>query len=288
MTLDQLRIFLAVAEREHVTRAAEALNLTQSAVSGAIAALEAAHRVKLFHRVGRGIALSETGRNFIGIARDLLTRAEAAERALSESDTLTGGRLGIVASQTIAGYWLPPLLADYKRAYPGIEVELAIGNSQEAADAVRAGDAELGFVEGPVSDPHLARWPIARDEMVLVSSEPNSEAIDADWLRRATWVARESGSGTRSALEEMFGRMGIASGEISYAMVLPSNEAVRTAVEHGCGVALLPALVVGPSLAAGKLRAQSLASVPRPLFCLRHRERYRSKAADALLERIRR
>ncbi len=83
MTLDQLRIFVAVAERQHVTRAAEALNLVQSAVSAAINALETRHAVKLFHRVGRGIELTEAGSVFFGEARAVLARAQAAELVLA-------------------------------------------------------------------------------------------------------------------------------------------------------------------------------------------------------------
>ncbi|MGC7532343.1 LysR family transcriptional regulator, partial [Pandoraea pneumonica] len=89
--LEQLRIFLAVAEREHVTRAAEVLNVTQSAASGAIAALEAQHDVKLFHRVGRRIELTDAGRMFADEARAVLARAASAELALSEYGGLKRG-----------------------------------------------------------------------------------------------------------------------------------------------------------------------------------------------------
>ena len=91
MTLDQLRIFVAVAERQHVTRAAEALNLAQSAVSAAVSTLEGRHGTKLFHRVGRGIALTQAGTLFLGEARAVLARAAAAELALAELGGLTRG-----------------------------------------------------------------------------------------------------------------------------------------------------------------------------------------------------
>lgn len=104
MTLEQLRIFVGVAEREHVTRAAEALNITQSAASGAIAALEARHGVPLFHRVGRGIELTEAGAMFLVEARAVLGRAAHAELALAEYGGLQRGTLKLVASQTIASY----------------------------------------------------------------------------------------------------------------------------------------------------------------------------------------
>src|SRR5215469_352965 len=107
VTLEQLRIYVAVAERQHVTKAARALNLAQSAASHAIAALEARHDTKLFHRVGRRIELTEAGHVFLAEARAVLARADAAELALSEYGSLQRGTLSIQASQTIAGYWLP-------------------------------------------------------------------------------------------------------------------------------------------------------------------------------------
>ena len=116
MTLEQLRIFVAVAEREHVTRAADALRLTQSAVSAAIAALEAHSRLPLFHRVGRRIELSVEGRFFLEEARSLLARADAAERMLVDLSGLNRGTLGGQGSQTIGGYWLAQRLAIFAQA----------------------------------------------------------------------------------------------------------------------------------------------------------------------------
>ena len=136
MTLEQLRIFVGVAEREHMTAAARELNVTQSAASAAIAALEGRHAVKLFHRVGRGITLTEAGRLFLVEARGVLARAGAAETVLEELGSLKRGRLRVVASQTIAAYWLPPILATFHERYPMLGIELAIGNTEQAASRV--------------------------------------------------------------------------------------------------------------------------------------------------------
>ena len=128
MTLDQLRIFIAVAEREHLTRAAEALRLTPSAVSSAIHALETRFDVHLFDRVGRRIELNEAGKIFLVEAKATLARAEAAELALSELGGLMRGTLQIQASQTIASYWLPPALMRLRAAYPSIGIHLEVVN----------------------------------------------------------------------------------------------------------------------------------------------------------------
>ncbi|OAN63545.1 LysR family transcriptional regulator [Sphingomonas sp. TDK1] len=285
MTLEQLRIFVGVAEREHVTRAAEALNVTQSAASGAIAALEARHGVPLFHRVGRGIELTEAGRMFLDEARAVLGQAAHAELVLSEYGGLQRGTLRLVASQTIASYWLPPRLAAFHVRHPQIAVELAIDNSEGAARRVLDGAAELGFVEGMIDEPALAHWVVGTDPMVLVG-HADAGHVDEDWLRRANWIVREQGSGTRSTFEDVLRMRGFDPGGLNVTMTLPSNEAVRTAVEAGAGVAVLSRLVVARALKAGDLVELPLGLPDRPFHALRHKERYRTRAADALTDLI--
>ncbi|WP_347342811.1 LysR substrate-binding domain-containing protein [Sphingomonas phyllosphaerae] len=111
--------------------------------------------------------------------------------------------------------------------------------------------------------------------------------IDAAWLRGARWIQRELGSGTRSTLDRYLLNVGIDPAALDVALVLPSNESVRTAVEAGAGVAVLSALVVAPAIEAKILYAAPIAFGSRPFYGLRHKERYRTKAADALLDLLR-
>ncbi|GJE82433.1 LysR family transcriptional regulator [Methylorubrum thiocyanatum] len=290
MTLDQLRIFVAVAERQHVTRAAEALNLVQSAVSAAIANIEGRHATKLFHRVGRGIELTEAGRVFLTEARAVLARAEVAELVLADLSGLRRGTLALYASQTIASDWLPRHLVAFRRAYPEIAIRLAVGNTTDAADAVRAGTAELGFVEGALDDPTLASTTIARDQLVLVVAPGHPFAgatdLEPEDLVSADWVLREAGSGTRSAFEAALTEAGLAPAQLQILLELPSNEAVRAAVEAGGGAAVLSETVVAAALRAGTLVRAAFDLPSRPFRVLRHKERYRSRAADVLLDLI--
>jgi DNA-binding transcriptional LysR family regulator len=164
---------------------------------------------------------------------------------------------------------------------------LAIGNTEQAAARVHDGEADVGIVEGEVDDPALAHWPIGQDSLMLVQSVPFTDTkIDAAWLRRARWIGREQGSGTRSTLDRHLRALGVDPSLLDVALVLPSNESVRTAVEAGAGVAVLSSLVVAPAVEAGTLYKAPIEFEPRPFFGLRHKERYRTKAADALLEMI--
>jgi Bacterial regulatory helix-turn-helix protein, lysR family len=101
MTLDQLRIFVAVAEQQHVTRAANVLALSQSAVSSSIAALETQYDVKLFHRIRRNIVLTDAGQQFLDEARAVLARASSAGNMLADLAGLRRGALSLAASQTV-------------------------------------------------------------------------------------------------------------------------------------------------------------------------------------------
>jgi DNA-binding transcriptional LysR family regulator len=290
MTLEQLRIFAAVAEQQHVTRAAQALNLAQSAASAAIAALEARHGTRLFHRVGRGIELTEAGRLFLAEARAVLARAEAAELVLSELGGLKRGWLALQASLTIVSYWLPRHLVAFRRAFPQIDIRLGIANTTQVAAAVHSGATELGFVEGAVDDPALTSMTVARDQLELVVGPDhdwsNLKCIEPQELPQTEWVMREPGSGTRSAFEAALEGFGIASRVLRVALELPSNEAVRAAVEAGMGAAVLSASVVAPSLESGLLHRVRLDLPERTFDVLHHRERYQSLAAQALLQLI--
>lgn len=281
MTLDQLRIFLAVAEREHVTRAAEALNLTQSATSAAIAALEARHAVRLFDRIGRRIVLTEAGKILVREARAVLARAELAERALEDLAGLSRGHLRIAASQTVANYWLPERLARYRAAWPGIEISVRIGNSEEAARAVRDLDADLGVIENACRDALLEARELAGDRMVMVvpthAPDPRPDPAGANW------VLREPGSGTRAAFDAWLAGRGVDPGALNGVLELPSNEAVLAAVEAGAGASILSWLVAARSVETDRTRALPVELPQRPFRLLRHRERRLTAAETAFV-----
>lgn len=287
MTLDQLRIFVAVAEREHVTRAAAALNLTQSATSAAISALEGRHAVRLFDRIGRRIVLTDAGRLFLDEARGLLARAEQAERLLGDLAGLKRGTLRLAASQTVANYWLPPLMQAFRAAHPGFALELVTGNTAEVATWVHAATVDLGFVEGAIDDPALSIRSLPGDELALVVApghhwEGHPPVTAAD-LQASAWVLREPGSGTRAAFESVLARSGLNLADLDIALELPSNEAVRAAVGAGGGASVLSMLVVKASLDAGLLVRVPFDLPARQFHVLHHKQRHLSLAERAFL-----
>jgi len=294
MTLDQLQIFIAVAEREHVTRAADALGLAPPSVSAAVASLEREFGTKLFHRVGRGIVVTEGGKLLLDEARALVNRADALKLAMREFTGLSRGRLQIKASQTIASHFLPARLVDFHQAYPGVALVVSLGNSTEVVKAVIGGDIELGFVEGPeeeFQDPRLAIELITRDDLVMVVSAnypwATREKLTADDLTAGKWVLREQGSGTRAAFIKALDALGVPYGDLNIAIELPSNEAVLAAVLAGVGATILSARVCAGAMKAGTLKRLPVSIAPRAFYAVQHGDRYRSRAVSALLEILR-
>lgn len=290
MTLDQLRVFVAVAERRHVTKAAAALGMTQSAASAAIAALERRYGARLFDRLGRGIELTDTGRRFLPEARAVLDQMRAARSVLEDLSDPTTGTVSIAASQTIANYWLPRRLTSYHTDYPGVRLDVVIGNTRQVEAAVLEVRCDIGLVEGRTDSAALTRRRVDQDRLVLVVASgqplPPENAQGRPDLRAVSWVVREAGSGTRAALEDLAARDGLTLDDLRIFLVLPGNEAVREAVEAGAGATMISEHVVASAIAAGRLKAIPIDLPPRDFALLRHRDRHPSSAAQALMRQL--
>ena len=288
MTLEQLRIFVAVAEREHVTRAAADLHLTQSATSAAVAALESRYATKLFDRVGRRIELTEAGRLFLTEARAVLARAQAAETLLTDLAGLKRGALSLAASQTVGNYWLPPVMQAYRERHPGVTLSLRIGNTEQVSQWVHDTSADIGLIEGEIDDPALSVTQFAEDEMVLVVGRDHPWAgrtsVAPAELPRTSWVLREPGSGTRSIFESWLSAAGLAPSSLPIALEFPSNEAIRGAIEAGAGATVISRLVADGGLRAGSLVQVGLDLPKRRFYRLRHKERHLTHAERAFAE----
>ena len=290
MTLDQLRIFIQVAEREHLTKAADALALTPSAVSSSIKSLEEQYGTMLFHRVGRRIELTEAGRIFLIEARLTLNSARAAELTLSELGNMKRGTLNIHASQTIASYWLPPILVRFHQQYPQISCNLTVGNTQQVAQSVSEGIADLGYVEGQIDAGQLNVKIVSRDQDVVVVAPEhpwaNGVPVTPAELVNSSWIMREPGSGTRAVLEDMLAQVGVELSSLTVALTLPSNEAVRSAVMSGQFATLVSKFVVDAHLKAGLLKQVNINLPQRAFYSLTHQARYQSKAGLAFEELV--
>lgn len=289
MTLDQIRIFLAVADLCHVTRAAERLHLTQSAVSASIAALERQYDLKLFDRVGRGIVLTEAGQRLVEAGERVLREAEAAQALMTNFSNEPRGRLRIWASQTIASYWLTPRMMQMNRDWPQVEMSLHAGNTAEVSRAVLDGAADLGFVEGDVPPGDRHQREVGYDELLLVLPRAHPLArkprLTAKDYRRMHWLLREPGSGTRMIMERHLSTMDLTARDLTVVLQLPTNEAIIGGIRAGDCVSMLSWRSVRQARSHDlALRRVTWAEKPRRRFlALTHPRRFQTRAMTSFL-----
>ncbi|BAY35123.1 LysR family transcriptional regulator (plasmid) [Nostoc carneum NIES-2107] len=303
MTLDQLRIFLAVAEHLHFTRAAEELYITQPAVSAAIQSLEQEYRVKLFHRIGRHIEIAEAGKLLQEEARKILDQVSLTERGLRELNNLQRGELKLGSSLTIGNYWLPSKISEFKSQYPGISVNCTLANAETICAGTVMGQFDLGLVEGDVK-PELQTTMdyeiIGSDRLQIVVGQTHPwferGEIELTELAQTPWVMREPGSGTQQRFEEALQNWGINLSQLDVMLVFNSGEMAKAAVESGVGATGISELMVKKEIQLGTLRAIQVldhrngssvnAEIIRPFFKLKHRQRFQTALSKAFEEML--
>jgi DNA-binding transcriptional LysR family regulator len=251
MTLDQLHIFLAVAQHLHFSRAADELYLTQPAVSMAIQSLERQYKVKLFHRVGHRVELTDAGKALQTAAKRILADVEVAERSLQAFNNLQQGELKIGTSQTIGNYWLPRFISQFRQHYPGIQIDCTLSNTQAVSAGVVAGVFDIGLVEGDVvpSDLiHLQGQPVGYHHLQIVVGRFHSwfsqPKISAKDLLTSSWIIREAGSETRQRFEQVLQQWSIQPFQLKGAAEMKSVAMVKAAVEDGTGAAALSEMTI--------------------------------------------
>ena len=298
MTLDQLRVFLAVVEYLHFTRAAEALYISQPAVSAAIQNLEEQYGVRLFHRIGRQIEITEAGKLLQAEAQKIIDQVVLTERGLQELNDLQRGELKLGSSLTIGNYWLPDKISQFKRQYPGISVNCSLANTEEICEGTATGQFDLGLVEGevkPALKTSLEEEIVGSDRLLIVvgKSHPWFERtkISLTELSTTDWVMREPGSGTQQRFEEALQNWGIEVTELNIILVLNSGEMVKAVIENGVGATAISELMVKKELQLDTLRSIQViddrddsnitVEIVRPFLKLKHRQRFQTRLSSA-------
>lgn len=264
LTLRQFEIFCAVAQSGTTVAAAETVALSQSATSAALQQLEQSLGVQLFERVGKRLVLNDAGRALLPQALSVLEQARSIEQAFSARTANMPVRLRVAASTTIGTYALPEVLARLARTHPLVRVDLQIANTQEVGDAVLAMEVDMGLIEGSSHWQGLEVEPWLRDELVIVASpqdplteQARSKPLGVAALRKAAWLLREAGSGTREMVEHaLLPHLH----QLPAAATLGSSEAIARCVEQGLGISCLSRVLV-----QSQLQTQALEILPTTL-----------------------
>lgn len=294
INLHLLRLFMHVAETGSFSKAAQAMWITQPAVSKGVRDLETQLDLSLIERgsgghrqAGRqGVRLTDAGTALLGHARSIFALEQLAMDEVRTRVGLQRGSLTLGASTTVASYWLPPLVARFCGAHPGIVPRLRVGNTEWVARQLLSYQVDIALVEGEVDDAAIVATPWREDEQLIVAPPGSPLArrrVEAQRLADQPWILREPGSGTRQSTERLCAELGLS---VRPWMEMASNEAIARTVASGVGLSMLPRVVVADMLALGHLsevRTRERPTLSRPLTLLQLRSRLPSPAAAGML-----
>ena len=253
-TLRQMAVFVAVARQESVSRASEALSLSQSATSTALGELERLYATQLFDRVGKTLRLNELGQSLLPQAVELIERATAIETVLEGRAGF--GNLRIGATLTIGNYLATLIVADYLKRHPESSARLQVHNTATIIDQVARYELDLGLIEGNCRHPDLVVEPWVEDELVVFCAPTHRLALKGSAtlaeLADELWIVREPGSGTRETLDQALRHHHF---ELKVRLELEHTEAIKRAVELGLGLGCISRLALREALRRGSLVA---------------------------------
>ncbi len=255
MEMSQLRTFRAVAETLNFTRAAERLNLTQSAVSHQIKALEEELGEPLFIRAKRGVKLSQAGKIALEYVERILDEAETLRERISGREHSPVGRVRVAAATQAFVHLFAPLFESFMDSHPGIDLSFrtTVTTEQTVADILN-GAADVGFASLAVYSPNLQVTKLFEDELVLVVSSEHRLALKrvatVAEIQKEKLILFERGASIRRATDHFFDQLGVHPHS-----ALESNDTyfIKRMVERGVGISLLPSWAVRAEVSGGKL-----------------------------------
>ena len=283
MDIQNIRTFLAVSETESFSRAAEALHLTQPAVSKRIQTMEHFLDIKLFDRIGKSVQLTEAGLALIPAYQRILDELKDSERIISNLRETTRGHLRFATSHHVGLHRLPAVLGKFAKAYPDVDLELQFMDSEQACKQVLHGDIELGIVTLPSQpDERLQLETIWHDPMhcVVATGHPlASGKVTRKQLLQTPSILPSHGTYTRALIDHALQL------DDNINILIETNylETIKAMVETGLGWGVIPDSMLDESL---KIINIKTVKMQRELGVVFHKSRTRSGPANALLNSL--
>ena len=261
-TLRQLDTFLEVARQRSMSLAAEKLHVSQPAVSMQMRLLEEAIGMPLYEQLGRGIQLTDAGQDFLHYAGDAITQLKHLEDAMAQRRGLGKGRVELAFAST-AKYFVPMLLVCFRKQFPDVEVVLQIHNRENIMNLLARNEIDLVIMGHAPESIDCQATAFATNPLGMISApeHPLSRRRRAPLsiLNGQEFVVRESGSGTRQAMERLFSEHGITPRIV---MEMPSNETIKQAVMAGMGLSFLSLRTIRHELSSGHLTLLDIEGLP--------------------------
>jgi len=256
MNIDQIRAFHKVASTGSFTRAARELLVTQPAVSQEIKALESSLGIKLFDRSGKNVRMTTEGEVLLSYALRLFALHEEMESLFGRSKNLQHGQIKLGSTALMGTYFLPKIIGRFNRRYPGIEIDLQMGNSDQVMHLVLEGLVDLGFSGMTTNHARLESILIHQEKMIMVASPRHplsARKISLDDISETPFIWREKGTQTRKLIEKWF--LGQLRGHYPRKSIeLQNMEAAKRMVEEGYGITVVPEAAVKREISAGWLK----------------------------------
>jgi DNA-binding transcriptional LysR family regulator len=276
-SLRQLEIFVAVSKTEIVSRAAEALSLSQSATSTALSELERQFDLQLFDRVGKSLRINETGRQLLPRAVELLDRAHEIEALLQGHAGF--GYMKIGATLTVGNYLATLLVARFLQEHPESRILLQVHNTSTIVQQIVNHELDLGLIEGDTHHPDIEVQPWIADELVVFSAPDHplakASSVSIEQLLKEPWILREKGSGTRETFDRALHNN---HSKLNIRLELEHTEAIKRAVESGLGIGCISRLALKDAFSRGSLvpLATPDLNLGRYFYFLWHKQKYQT------------
>lgn len=265
LNFHQLHIFYTVAEKGSFSHAAQALHMTQPAVTMQVQSLEEYFGTKLFIRSTKKIELSEAGKTLLPYAKRSIELMKETEISMSKFTHMLEDRLYLGASMTVGEYILPRLLGPFGKEYPNISISMKVINTKQILDEVLNHQLNFGLVEAEIKHPDVHTEAVMNDELMLIIPPDHplaeQESVRMDDVLKYPFVLREQGSGTRRVMEEELERAGYNPADMNVVMELGSTGAVKSAVEAGLGLSILSQSSLKHEAALGVLKVKRMEGI---------------------------
>lgn len=283
----RLKVFHTVARLLNFTKAADALHMTQPAVTFQIRQLEEYFNTRLFDRTHNRVSLTEAGQRVYTYADRIFELYDEMENAIREMTGDVSGVVTLGASTTIAEYMLPFLLGDFKSQNPDVNIRLKVSNTEGIVSMVENNIIDLGIVEASVNNKNLQVDECRMDKLVAIMP-PNHplaslDSVTPQQLVPYPFICREEGSGTREVITEYL-QEHIGSNDLQVCLELGSPEAIKGAVEAGMGLSIMSHSSVVKELKLGSLKAIPMSPLlERPFSFVHQRHKFKARAMEELL-----
>lgn len=289
MNLNQLKVFYLAAKHGSLSAAAEALYITQPAVTKGIQRLQEHYEIKLFNRFGKKMVLTDAGEVLYGIAESIFEMENQAEESLRDFQQRKRGFIRILSSESFGAYYLPFILDRFSRVNPKVRVSMDILPTELIVEKTATLANDIGFISYPVPHKKLVAREVLEDsyQIIVPPGHPFTAKsfIEPEDLAGHSLIVHEKGSAPRRSTEEYIRRHNIS---VSIPLELSNNEAVKTAVEEGLGVAVITRRVVSKEIGMGSLKAIPLSdpAMTRKFYLIHHKDKYISRSLQSLIDMV--